>query len=114
MVLENFILPLIVALFFYALARRKLLNLLDLKVRFMSDFLSVLFFVGLCLFLINLDLEKEVEVKVCTHEGVLSYVGRTGDHIPSAVEGKLGECETKKMPNREYHSALRIWRRGTR
>lgn len=114
MVLENFILPLIVALFFYALGRRKLLNILDLKVRFMSDFLSVVFFIGLCLFLINLNLEKEVEAKVCTHEGVLSYVGRTVDPIPSAVEGKLGECETKKMPNKDYLLTLRIWRRGAR
>ena len=80
----------------------------------MKDTLAVILFVCLCIFLIKLNLEQEVEVEICTHEGVLSYIGRTIDTIPKEIEGKLGECETKKMPNGEFIRAHRIWKRGPR
>lgn len=77
-----------------------------------TDVIACLAFFALCAFLISMDLNQEVEVKMCTHDNVLTYVGLESDNIPESIGGKLGKCEVKSMIKEEFYEIKRIWRRS--
>ena len=74
-----------------------------------TDMIACLAIIFLCGFLFSMDLNREIEVRMCTHHKVLTYVGR--GPLPESIEGYLGKCEVKIMIKEEYYEINHIWRR---
>lgn len=72
--------------------------------------LGIIAFISFFVFMLYNDNNRIVNVHICEHRGVSTYVNR--NKPPNEL--KFGSCRVESMPNSHYYTLRKVMRRGAK